>query len=419
MRLFPILLAALVAIGFYFLVIDRSWTQAASPDPSETEEIEATEEDPDSLIRVVVQRSQAQNINSAVILRGQTQAARTVEIRAETSATVLSEPLRKGAFVEAGDIMCQLEPGTRPAVLAEARAKLIEARAMRIEADSRIPEARARLAEAQAGLAEARVNENAAARLSEDGFASETRLKNAQAAVASAEAAVETANAGLIASQSGIQAGEAGIETAAAAVAAAQKEIERLEIRAPFSGLLETDTAELGSLLQQGSLCATVLQLDPIKLVAFVPETEVNRVEVDAPVGARLAAGGDQLQGNVTFLSRSADETTRTFRVEISIPNPNLRIRDGQTAEIVIGSEGAPAHLLPASALTLNDDGTLGIRAVDENSQVVFQPVTLLRDTTEGVWLSGLPDDVNVVVVGQEYVTEGIKVAATFREQTQ
>ena len=44
---------------------------------------------------------------------------------------------------------------------------------------------------------------------------------------------------------------------------------------APFAGLLETDTAELGALLQTGSPCATIIQLDPIKFVGFVPEAEL------------------------------------------------------------------------------------------------------------------------------------------------
>ena len=126
---------------------------------------------------------------------------------------------------------------------------------------------------------------------------------------------------------------------------------------------------------------------------------------------------GKQVQGQVTFLSRSADPTTRTFRVEIEVPNPELDLRDGQTAEILISAEGERAHLLPASALTLNDEGTLGIRVVGPQGAVEFLPVTLLRDTTEGVWLTGLPDKVDVIVVGQEYVTQGVTVAPTFRER--
>ncbi len=427
MRVFPIILTVVVGVFLYFWVIERDWlystlgvAQEAQPEETVAQTTEPDADDgisSDGLIKVVVQKSTAQVIDTAVILRGQTEALREVDVKAETSSTVVSAPIRKGSFVEAGQPMCVLDTGTREASLAEAQARLTEAIARKTEAESRVPETAARLAEAEARLAEAVTNENVAVKLSEDGFAADTRVKNAQAAMAAAKAGVEAARSGLTTTQSGIEAAQAGIESAQASVAAAKKEIDRLTIRAPFPGLLESDTAELGALLQPGALCATIIQLDPIKLVAFVPETEVDRVEVGALAGARLASErGGQMRGQVTFLSRSADPTTRTFRVEIEVPNPDLEIRDGQTAEILIASAGESAHLLPASAMTLNDEGTLGVRIVGENDEVAFVPVDLLRDTPNGVWLSGLPDEADVIVVGQEYVTAGVRVAPTFRE---
>ena len=425
MRILPILMSIVVAFILYFAIIDREATRAflgmtiATEAEETTETLTSATPPKKALIKVVAQHSAAQQIDSAVVLRGQTEAARQVEVRAETSSTVISPPLPNGTFVEEGQLMCQLDSGTRGASLAEAKARLAEAKARLAEAKSRVPESAARVIEASARLEEAEVNQNAALRLSEGGFATDTRVKAANAAVAGAAAGVEAAKSGLTAATSGIQSAEAGIESAIAGVAAAEKEISRLQIRAPFAGLLESTTAELGSLLQPGSLCATIIQLDPIMLVAFAPETEVNRIEMGAPAGARLAAGGDDVRGMVTFLSRAADPTTRTFRVEIEVANTDLAIRDGQTAEILIGANGASAHLLPQSALTLNNDGALGLRVIDGDGIVSFQPVKLLRDTVEGVWLTGLPEKLDVIVVGQEYVTAGVQVAPTFRELSQ
>ncbi|MBV2361278.1 efflux RND transporter periplasmic adaptor subunit [Thalassococcus sp. CAU 1522] len=520
----------------------------------------------------MARRSVAQLVDSAVILRGETEAIRQVDVRAETSGKVVSEPLRRGAFVEAGQLLCEIDPGTRGvslqeavARLAEARARLPEARARQLEAESqppasrariseaeagvpaaeaglleararvpeaearlaeaaaripaaearlkeaiaRVPEARARLAEAEAGvptanarLAEARarvveaeINLNAARELAREGFAAQTRLAGAQAAyesalaqeqaalaglktaeaaiesakggvegalasVESAKSDIEAARAGLQSAQAQVENAKAGVETALsqiegaraavisaraqlegsvagiesarageenalsgiqaaeAAVAAAEKEIERLKIHAPFAGLLESDTAELGALLQPGTLCATVIQLDPIKIVGFVPETEVARVRTGAAAGARLA-GEREVTGTVSFVSRSADPLTRTFRVELTVDNTDLAIRDGQTAEIAIEAEGAPAHLLPQSALTLNDGGVLGVRTVAADKTALFQPVNVLRDTRQGVWVAGLPDEVDIITVGQEYVTDGVPVEPSFEELLQ
>ena len=352
-------------------------------------------------ISVVVVKSTAKTIDSAVILRGETAAARSVEVRSETSGQVVNEPLRKGKTISQGQILCSLDPGTRQASLADAVAGLAEARA-------RVPETRAKLDEAKARLTEAKINFNAATKLSEGGYASETRVASAKAAVRAAEAGIASATAGFDTTRSKIQSAEAS-------VAIAKKEIDRISLKAPFAGILETDTAELGTLLQPGALCAKIIQLNPIKFVGFAPETELNRIVKGSDATAKII-NGKEIQGKVTFISRSADQTTRTFRVEIEADNADLLISKGQTSEILIASDGTQAHLLPQSALTLNDDGALGVRTVDEASKVEFFETDIIRDTVKGVWLKGLPEETNVIIIGQEYVTDGVKVQQVFQE---
>jgi multidrug efflux system membrane fusion protein len=255
MRPLPVLTALLVVAALYMALIERDALLrfvglAANATTEPEDEPEATRA---ALVRVVALRSRAVEIDSRVVLRGETQAMRMVEVRAETSGRVVSPPLRSGAFVTAGDVLCQLDPGTREAELEQARA----------------------------ALAEAEINNSAAQELRERGFAPDTRAAATEAAIHAARAAVERA----------------------------ETELERLTIEAPFDGVLEADTAELGALLQPGSLCATVIQLDPIKVVGFVPETLVHRVRL----GARPARGwsGREVAGEVTFLSRSADPSRR------------------------------------------------------------------------------------------------------------
>lgn len=413
MRVISIITAILVVVGLYMFVFEREslldFAQTSSPAAPTEDETAKTdtytselEEQSDSdFVRVVAMTSTATNVDSAVILRGRTEAARDVTVAAETSGLVVSEPIAKGTFVDAGDLLCELDPGTRQASLAEARARLAEAQ-------GRVPEAEAAVAEANARLREANINVENARQLNARGVSSETQL-------VSMEAMAEAALAGLQRSQSGIASAEAGIEAAEAAVAAAEAEIDRLTITAPFSGLLETDTAELGSLMQPGTPCATILQLDPIKLVGFVPELDRNKVRLGAPAGAKLTSG-EEITGTVTFISRSADDTTRTFRVEVDVANPGQQISAGQTAEIVIASDGRDAHLVPQSALTLDDAGTLGVRTLQDGNVVQFMPVTLLRDTVDGVWLTDLPEQVDIITVGQEFVVDGVTVIPSFEE---
>jgi multidrug efflux system membrane fusion protein len=302
MRIFSILTALVVVFSLYMLVIERDTLRAFAQADATAEDTAGDDEERAELrdaVSVVALSSTATEIDRAVLLRGQTEAARQVDVRAETSGVVISDPLRKGAFVEAGDVLCRIDPGTRQATLAETEARLVEARSRVPEAEARLAEARsavpaaqASLVEAEARLAEAEINFNAADRLSADGFASDTRVAATRAAMESALAGVgaarsrlDGARAGVESAKSQVENAKSGIQAAEAAVAAAENEIARLTITAPFAGLLESDAAELGALLQPGSLCANIIQLDPIKLVGFVPEAQVDRVKLGAPAG--------------------------------------------------------------------------------------------------------------------------------------
>ncbi|NOX41430.1 MAG: efflux RND transporter periplasmic adaptor subunit [Alphaproteobacteria bacterium] len=362
MRFFPILTAIVVTVAMYFVLFQRpqlvafaNGDKVAEPAQKKMAPIELAARPP---VTVLVQKSTAQQVVSGLVLRGRTEAARNIDVRSQTSSLVISEPLQKGSFVREGQLLCQLDVGNRQVALLESQAR----------------------------LAEAKINETAATSLAEKGFGSET--------VAAAR--------------------RAGLETAQAGLERAKREITRLSIRAPFDGLLESDTAQLGALLQPGSLCGNVLQLDPIKLVGFVPEQDIGRIKFGAQAGGRLV-DGSKVAGTVSFLSRSADPQTRTFRIEVTVPNPDMAIRDGSTAEIFISYSGARAHLLPQSALTLDDGGNLGVRAVVDG-RAKFMPVEIVRDSTKGVWLSGLPEQVDVIVVGQEYAIDGRQVSVTYKK---
>jgi membrane fusion protein, multidrug efflux system len=367
MRPVPILTAVLVGLFLYLFVMERDFlrtlagAEVAAAD-SEAAGEEAAVPPEERVVAVVAQRSRARPVDSGLVLRGRTEASRRVEIRAEVVGRVVSEPIRRGAEVAAGDVLCELDPGTRPAQLAEAEARLLEAEA----------------------------NERASAQLAERGFGAEATAIGRRAALQAAQAQVERS----------------------------RREIDSLEIRAPFTGLLEADTAELGELLQPGSACASVIAIDPIKLVGFVTEDAVERVAVGAPAGARLVTG-QEVRGRVTFVARAADPATRTFRVEAEAPNPGAAIRDGISAEILIGLPGAEAHRVPLSALTLDDDGRLGVRTArleGDGTRAAFLPVSIIRDEPGGVWVAGLPEVADVIVVGQDFVTDGQPIRVTLRE---
>ena len=377
MRIVSILTAVLAAAALYGFLIEREAVLgfvrdnlnggAAEQIPETQQAVPAEESQPDSggpedfddgTVRVIAMRSVAQSVESGVTIRGQSEALRFVDVRSQSSGIVISEPKRKGSFVTEGEAVCKLDPGTSESGLAEAEARLNEARQ----------------------------NERTATQLAEGGYATETRKNAAMAALESAQASYERA----------------------------KDIIARQTMTAPFDGLLESDAAEIGSLLQPGSLCARIIQLNPINVVGYISELEVEKIELGDTARIRFLSGR-AAAGKVKFVSRSADPETRTFRIELAVENRDLSIRDGSAAEVFVATDNEMAHLLPQSVLTLNDDGRLGVRTVDGDT-ARFYAVGIIMDTTNGVWVTGLPDRTDVIVVGHEYVLDGTPVSAFYRE---
>ena len=178
------------------------------------------------------------------------------------------------------------------------------------------------------------------------------------------------------------------------------------KVNAPFDGYLETFSVKEGDYLNIGAVCATIIDPDPMRLVAEVSEKEISLVKVGAKAFAKLITG-KRIGGIVSFVSTSANKGTRTFRVEIEVENSDRSIRDGVSAEIVILGSEILAHKISPSILMLGDAGELGIRTVSETNQVEFNPIQILEDTIEGIWISGLPEQTRIITIGQEYVFQG------------
>lgn len=361
MRLTSLIATAAIVLGLTYWFVLRHPGQdlapVASPDLAAVEAIGLRS----PAVPVLVMESTAQKTTATLVLRGRTEANRNVQVAAETTGRVISTPLRKGSEVRRGDVLCRLEPGVRAAELAEA----------------------------EAALAEAEVEALAATQLQSKGFAAQTTLKARQAQLEAAQARVDKV----------------------------RWDIAQLEIRAPFDGILESDAAEIGALLTPGMYCANVIDLSKVKVTAFVAEQEVDGLRVGQTATARLI-NGVTTEGTISFISRMADSETRTFEVDVTLDNADGRLRDGMTAELAIDLPARDAHLIPQSALTLDDEGRLGVR-LDVDGFSRFREVALLRETPDGIWVGGLPTVARIITVGQEFVRDGRRVIGSTAGLTQ
>lgn len=288
-----------------------------------------------------------------VVLRGRTEAARTVVVRSETAGVVAATPAMEGSFVAKGQILCRLSVDARQASLDQTRAALKSRQLQR----------------------------EAAAQLAEKGFRSQTQVLEAQANLDAAQAAVR---------QSEIALGQ-------------------VNIRAPFAGVFDKRDAEVGTYLAPGQACGTMIELNPVLVVGDAPETEAGKLRVGESAHARLVSG-QILTGRVRYVSRDADPQTRTYRVEIEAQNPGNSVRSGLSSDLRIGAGVGVAHLVPVSALVLDAAGRQGVRQIVSGDRVAFSPVTVLEETSDGVWISGLKGSVQIITVGQSFVADGQRV---------
>lgn len=296
----------------------------------------------------------------AIRIAGHTEANKRAALATRAGGVVTNLPVKQGDQVKEGDLILSLDNAERVAAVDMAR----QVAAQR-EAEMK-----------------------AAERLAQSGNMAKLQLDSARSALASAQSQLQAALA----------------------------ERDRTEVHAPFDGTVDKVSVEAGSAVQAGAAVATILSLDPILATGEISERDLRYVRIGDAADVRLV-DGQAVEGRIRYISREASSTTRTFRVEVAIANPERRIPAGMTAEITLRAEPQDAVFLPRSVVTLSSNGDLGIRAVDKDSKVAFYPIDLIDDTPAGFVLGGIPADVRVIVAGQELVSEGDTVNAVAADQ--
>ena len=187
-------------------------------------------------------------------------------------------------------------------------------------------------------------------------------------------------------------------------------DINNTLISAPFSGIISDKMIEESEYITPGNVMFTIIDLNPIKIQGYLSEFDVNKVSLGTKAIIENT-NGLKKNGVISFISPSAETSTRTFEITIEADNADLSFKSGITTKITIAGSELKAHKIPPSILTLQDDGTVGVKAVNEDNIVIFYPTTSVKDTIDGIWVSGLPDKVNLIVTGQEYVAIGESVS--------
>jgi multidrug efflux system membrane fusion protein len=281
---------------------------------------------------------------------GQTAADKRAELAARSAGTISALPFKQGDAVKAGDVILSMDSMEKK-IAVDAAAQLVKQKQSQADATEALAK-RGNVAKLQLGAVRA-----------------------------------------------DLQGAQSGYE-------AAKAELERTQVIAPFTGIIDKISVENGASVSQGAAVATLISLDPIVAVGEISERNLASIKIGSPASVRLVSGAS-VEGSVRYISREASTATRTYRIEVAIDNKDALIPAGMTAEINLKSDPVKAIKLPRSAVTLNQDGVLGVRAVDKDNKVMFLSVDLIDDATDAIVLTGVPEGTKIIISGQDFVVDG------------
>lgn len=309
----------------------------------------------EALVRTEVQVKEfaSNEMQRELTLYGQSEPNRRVTIRAEVAGQISKVLLPRGATVKKKELLLRLREDDRPQRLGQAKA-LLKQRELEYKG---IKSLKAKGLQAERQLAEAL-----------------TLLRTARADLKRAEL-----------------------------------NFQNTRVASPFDGIVQSRFVEVGDYVSIGDPLAEVVELDPLLVTGDVSEREVGALK-SGMTGTVELSNGVTLEGTLRYIAASADPSTRTYRVEMEVANPPPHQRGGMSATIRIPRGSVAAHKVSPALLSLDDAGVLGIKSVDGKGIVQFHPVEILKSERDGLWLTGLPNKVRLITVGQGFVRAGDRV---------
>ena len=318
--------------------------------PSEDPEpLVATSKAPKA-VTVAVRQSVAEEVEQVFVAEGQALPDRDTAVRAETSGQISEVLVEMGADLEAGQLIARIDIAARQADLDRAKQERDRAQ---LEFDN-------------------------ATALVKRGVATVDRVAQAQATLAAAQAGVS----------------------------AAEEAIGNTEIRAPFAGRLEALDVNLGEFVSTGNDVGRIVDNTPLTISIQIPQQSLRDIKVGQAAEVAFITG-ETSKGEVRFVSTSADAETRTFMARVEVPNADGAIPAGISAQLRIPTGKLTAHFISPAILSLDTDGTLGVKTVNADNGVEFHEISIVRAQTDGIWVAGLPDETRIISIGQGFVNDG------------
>ncbi|MDC3270010.1 efflux RND transporter periplasmic adaptor subunit [Alphaproteobacteria bacterium] len=358
----------------------------------------------DTSSKVEVKEFIFNQIDQSIELQGQTTHNKKIDVKSETTGNIINIAFKRGDKVSKGEELIKISIENRKELLNSAKKDLDRLnKELELNEKNKIN----RLSQNKELIKLYEIEFASAKQLIDKGLSSKSKLSLASFNLANARSDQEDILITFESQQSSIGAQIANVRSQLKNI---ELDIDKTVINSPFSGIISDKMIEESEYITPGNIMFTIIDLNPIKIQGYLSEFDVNKVSLGTKAIIENT-NGLKKTGTISFISPSAETSTRTFEITIEADNADLSFKSGITTKITIAGSELKAHKIPPSILTLQDDGTVGVKAVNDENIVIFYPTTSVKDTIDGIWVSGLPDKVNLIVTGQEYVAVGESVS--------
>ena len=306
--------------------------------------------------QVKVETLHGQNIHKTIELYGRTEPDRITTLKAEVRGKIVEVLAKRGSKVTKGQVIAKIAQNDLPA----------------------------QLTRSQALLTQREVEYQGALKLNEQGYQGKVHLAQTYAALEAVKAEIQKL----------------------------ELDIANTIIKAPFTGILNTRYVEVGDYVASGDDIAMIADLEPLIVRAHVTEQQINQLSVGQAAQVSLL-NGQQAEGKLRYIASVGNDSTNTFKIEVAIDNNNAKFLAGLSSELTIELAQMSAIKISPALLALDERGNIGVKSVKE-SIVHFTPINIIKSESDGIWLTGLGEQADVIVLGQGFVRAGDKVEAIF-----
>jgi RND family efflux transporter MFP subunit len=191
------------------------------------------------------------------------------------------------------------------------------------------------------------------------------------------------------------------------------KNLAETKIFSPISGMLLKKLAEAGEITGTGIPVAVISDIDPVKVTASIPENELHLVKMGQTATVRISSIDSVFSGKVTEIGALADPGARSFPVRILVKNPQLLIRPGMIAEIILPTDEREDIISLPPELIISDHNDLtSVYVVDETSGKAFRrEISLGKLSGNRIEIiSGLEINEMIVTDGRHKLSDGMPV---------